>query len=199
MCHNPNSRFQIRTLPARPFGCQAKILALATCSHCPRRIAFNKGNHFWECAFHRVHLRPFANKFDNVGEGCSESRLVHRNQEASNAAFQRLAHATTNKGHSPASPRQALVGWRVTIHACLLCVETPCAQGKNLAAIATRCSRQEIEHLPESRVPQAVRLGRSAARHGWAVSHRACGYDPSDAAVGGHAPIRCRNATIFPR
>ena len=29
--------------------------------------------------------------------------------------------------------------------------------------------------------------------------HRACGYDPSDAAVGGHAPIRCRNATILPR
>jgi len=29
--------------------------------------------------------------------------------------------------------------------------------------------------------------------------HRACGYGPSDAAVGGHAPIRCRNATILPR
>jgi hypothetical protein len=32
-----------------------------------------------------------------------------------------------------------------------------------------------------------------------AGSHRACGYDPSDAAVGGHAPIRWRNATILPR
>jgi hypothetical protein len=31
------------------------------------------------------------------------------------------------------------------------------------------------------------------------MSYRACGYDPSDAAVGGHAPIRCRNATILPR
>jgi hypothetical protein len=31
------------------------------------------------------------------------------------------------------------------------------------------------------------------------ASHRTCGYDPSDAAVGGHALIRCRNATILPR
>ena len=31
------------------------------------------------------------------------------------------------------------------------------------------------------------------------VSLRAYGYDPSDLAVGGHAPIRCRNATILPR
>lgn len=29
--------------------------------------------------------------------------------------------------------------------------------------------------------------------------HRACGYDGFDAAMGGHAPIRCRNATILPR
>jgi hypothetical protein len=29
--------------------------------------------------------------------------------------------------------------------------------------------------------------------------YNACGYDPSDAAVGGHAPIRCRNATILPK
>jgi hypothetical protein len=40
---------------------------------------------------------------------------------------------------------------------------------------------------------------RSGATASWAASHRACGYDPSDAAVGGHAPIRCRNATILPR
>ena len=39
----------------------------------------------------------------------------------------------------------------------------------------------------------------SGATASWAESHRACGYDPSDAAVGGHAPIRCRNATILPR
>jgi hypothetical protein len=32
-----------------------------------------------------------------------------------------------------------------------------------------------------------------------AASHRACGYDSSDAAVGGHALIRWRNATILPR
>ena len=32
----------------------------------------------------------------------------------------------------------------------------------------------------------------------WAASPP-CGYDPSDAAVGGHAPIRWRNATILPR
>ena len=28
---------------------------------------------------------------------------------------------------------------------------------------------------------------------------RACGYDSADAPGGGHAPIRCRNATILPR
>ena len=39
----------------------------------------------------------------------------------------------------------------------------------------------------------------SGATASWAASHRACGYDPSDAAMGGHAPIRCRNATIFPK
>ncbi len=39
----------------------------------------------------------------------------------------------------------------------------------------------------------------SGATASWAASHRACGYNLSDAAVGGHAPIRCRNATILPR
>src|SRR5690349_1916942 len=33
-------------------------------------------------------------------------------QVAPNVALERLAHATTNKGHSPASPLQALVRWR---------------------------------------------------------------------------------------
>src|SRR6266849_2728258 len=36
-------------------------------------------------------------------------------------------------------------------------------------------------------------------RSEWAASHRACGYDSADAPGGGHAPIRCRNATILPR
>ena len=31
------------------------------------------------------------------------------------------------------------------------------------------------------------------------AASRACGYDTSDAFVGGHAPIRCRSATILPR
>ena len=39
----------------------------------------------------------------------------------------------------------------------------------------------------------------SGATASWRAFHRACGYDSSDAAVGGHAPIRCRNATILPR
>ena len=38
----------------------------------------------------------------------------------------------------------------------------------------------------------------SGATARWAASRR-CIYDSSDAAVGGHAPIRCRNATILPR
>ena len=32
-----------------------------------------------------------------------------------------------------------------------------------------------------------------------AIAFNARGYPPSDVAVGGHAPIRCRNATILPR
>ena len=44
-----------------------------------------------------------------------------------------------------------------------------------------------------------LRSAASGAIASWAASHRACGYDSSDVAVGGHAPIRCRNATILPR
>ena len=37
------------------------------------------------------------------------------------------------------------------------------------------------------------------ARLAEAASQEANGYDSPDADGGGHAPIRCRNATIFPR
>jgi len=37
---------------------------------------------------------------------------MFRHEEAPNAALERLAHATTDKGYSPASPLQALVGLR---------------------------------------------------------------------------------------
>jgi len=37
-------------------------------------------------------------------------------RKPSNAALERLAHATTNKGYSPASPLQALVGCSIRLH-----------------------------------------------------------------------------------
>ena len=40
---------------------------------------------------------------------------LHIQQDAANAALERLAHATTNKGYSPASLLQALVGLRLRV------------------------------------------------------------------------------------
>jgi len=41
-----------------------------------------------------------------------DNQFAWRQSEASNAALQRLAQVTTNKGYSPESPLQALVEWR---------------------------------------------------------------------------------------
>ena len=50
------------------------------------------------------------------------------------------------------------------------------------------------KHFPGQRLAFVYEAGLSGG-----VPSSACVYDPSDAAVGGHAPIRCRNATILPR
>jgi hypothetical protein len=75
-----------------------------------------------------------------------------------------------------------------------------CVTGWNSAA-ATTTTGAPIA-VP---VGTQIELGNGArlivvARNGSIISGvPPCGYDPSDAAVGGHAPIRCRNATILPR
>jgi hypothetical protein len=47
--------------------------------------------------------------------------------------------------------------------------------------------------------PGYLRCAASGAIASWAAAQGTCLYNPPDAGEGGHAPIRCRSATILPK
>src|SRR6185369_1534442 len=68
----------------------------------------------------KMNTMPLDSVTDNLTVSDNKNRkvsaLLHPEPtrcEQPNVALERLAHATMNKGYSPASPLQALVGWKV--------------------------------------------------------------------------------------